>query len=600
MTLVRAMSTSTSSDLELLRASQRGHLDAFADLVGRYQPLVSAVAFSATGDRAMTEDVAQETFLVAWVGIRSIREPLKLRSWLCGIARNLGLATLRKGKREIATADTELEEASSDVQPSPLDAALSRESEALVRDAIRRIPELYRLPCVLHYRENYSVAEIAQILDLQRSTVQQRLSRGRRCIRKSMAELVERTLSQHKPAKGFVAGVMGLIAAGSLPSAAQASLSATKLVATTGALKGTVGATSMNVKIALGIGMVGATALAALTFASGVGVQPVKEKRGATLAQPGINPGPGHGAMNTAPAAAIPSSRAETRAGDESFDDLEENVVSSSIRIDGKPASDDFQVPDELSMCFFADTEASIAANARFTIVKDSGPARVSNVQLWGQHPYSDAPAVEDCVRREVLSLELEPGEHQIAFEMWVKPEPAQPSAEVVNMIEAPSERSRGPVDAPIVIIQFSDFGDRFSGELLGTLDQLFEEYPGKLRLVVKQGRDSTGPSMAAPAAIAAAAQNTFWPMHDRLFQNQDAQEGDDVVGYAKDLGLNLARFKRDMDSEQTRQQITADAAEAKALGVVATPTLIINGVRVRGALSIEMYRARFDRILGK
>src|SRR5438876_876971 len=78
-----------SSDAELLEASRRGERDAFGAIVGRYQRVVSAVSYSRTRDRALGDDVAQETFIAAWRQLDQLREPSRLRSWLCGIARNL-------------------------------------------------------------------------------------------------------------------------------------------------------------------------------------------------------------------------------------------------------------------------------------------------------------------------------------------------------------------------------------------------------------------------------------------------------------------------------------------------------------------------------
>src|SRR5580704_15412991 len=84
------MGTIEKTDVELVEASRRGELEAFGHLVARYQDLVCAVSFSSTGDPVLSEDVAQETFVAAWRHLDRVREPRRLGSWLCGIARNLG------------------------------------------------------------------------------------------------------------------------------------------------------------------------------------------------------------------------------------------------------------------------------------------------------------------------------------------------------------------------------------------------------------------------------------------------------------------------------------------------------------------------------
>ena len=83
------METATQNDAELVAATLSGSRDAFGHIVARYQSLVCALAYSATGSLSQSEDLAQETFFTAWKQLRSLREPGRLRSWLCGIARNL-------------------------------------------------------------------------------------------------------------------------------------------------------------------------------------------------------------------------------------------------------------------------------------------------------------------------------------------------------------------------------------------------------------------------------------------------------------------------------------------------------------------------------
>src|SRR5512139_2059671 len=92
------MENSTANDSELTSRAVEGHRDAFAQIVARYQSLVCSLAYSATGSLSQSEDLAQETFIAAWRGLPTLREPEKLRSWLCSIARNLiaGAVQLRK------------------------------------------------------------------------------------------------------------------------------------------------------------------------------------------------------------------------------------------------------------------------------------------------------------------------------------------------------------------------------------------------------------------------------------------------------------------------------------------------------------------------
>ena len=94
------MTAAANNDAELVGASLSGNRDAFGQIVTRYQSLVCSLAFSATGSLSQSEDLAQETFVTAWKQLAGLREPEKLRAWLCGIARNLINNFLRRQGRE--------------------------------------------------------------------------------------------------------------------------------------------------------------------------------------------------------------------------------------------------------------------------------------------------------------------------------------------------------------------------------------------------------------------------------------------------------------------------------------------------------------------
>src|SRR6266487_774511 len=88
------------SDSELVTQSLAGNRDAFGRIVARYQSLLCSLAYSATGSLSQSEDLAQETFVSAWKQLAALREPEKLRWWLCGISRNLTYDAVREQGRE--------------------------------------------------------------------------------------------------------------------------------------------------------------------------------------------------------------------------------------------------------------------------------------------------------------------------------------------------------------------------------------------------------------------------------------------------------------------------------------------------------------------
>ena len=204
----------SESDSNLWQLVCQGSASAFEVLVRRYQSLVCSVAYSACGNLALSEDVAQETFWTAWRQRASLEQPDRLRAWLCGIARNLAKNARRKASRPVESAGTQddLSELSTD-EPGPADEAVSREEESLVWQALERIPEAYREPLILFYREDQSVAEVAAALVLSEDAVKQRLSRGRGCCGTELAELVEGVLQRSRPGRRFTVTVMAGLAA---------------------------------------------------------------------------------------------------------------------------------------------------------------------------------------------------------------------------------------------------------------------------------------------------------------------------------------------------------------------------------------------------
>ena len=197
------------SDANLWGLVRQDSESAFEVLVRRHQSVVCAVAYSACGDLARSEDVAQETFWMAWRRRATLDRPERLRAWLCGVARNLARNARRKASRSIeATGTSDVLTGLSVDAPDPAELAISREEEALIWRSLERIPEKYREPLVLFHREGRSVAEVAEALELTEDAVKQRLSRGRSMLRAHVAELVEDGLRRGRPGRRFTVSVM--------------------------------------------------------------------------------------------------------------------------------------------------------------------------------------------------------------------------------------------------------------------------------------------------------------------------------------------------------------------------------------------------------
>ncbi len=210
---------SADIDSELTAHALAGQRDAFAQIVTRYQSLVCSLAYSATGSLSQSEDLAQEVFIAAWKGLRTLREPEKLRSWLCGIARNIIANAMRNRRQEPTVAAESLDAVQAQASPEmlPVERVISSEEESILWRSLEHIPEVYREPLVLFYREGQSIESVSEKLELSEEAVKQRLSRGRKLLKMEVASFVESALGRSAPGRGFTAAVLAGIPELSMP-----------------------------------------------------------------------------------------------------------------------------------------------------------------------------------------------------------------------------------------------------------------------------------------------------------------------------------------------------------------------------------------------
>ena len=207
------ISLMTLTDADLVAQTLAGNRDAFRQIVERYKNLICSLAYSATGNMGRSEDVAQETFIVAWTHLHHLHEPQKLRAWLCGIMRNRVRRNARNDVHEPVHAAESLDvvENVADGIPTPVDHVISNEEKAILWRSLEKIPEIYREPLVLFYREHQSIVSVAHDLELSEDAVKQRLSRGRKMLQEEVLALVEGTLERTAPDASFSIGVMGAL-----------------------------------------------------------------------------------------------------------------------------------------------------------------------------------------------------------------------------------------------------------------------------------------------------------------------------------------------------------------------------------------------------
>ncbi len=229
------MNTAANSDVQLVEWSLTGDRDAFRKIVERYQSLVCSITYNATGSLTLSEDLAQETFVAAWKQLSELREPSQLRAWLCGITRFLiGKQLRQQGHEPIHAAESveAIHELPSS-EPSPAAQAVSREEEAILWRALAQIPDAYREPLILFYREQQSVERVAAELELSEDAVKQRLSRGRKLLHEEVVAFVEGALSRTGPGQAFSGAVLaalpvttGAVAAAAASATAKSSAAA--------------------------------------------------------------------------------------------------------------------------------------------------------------------------------------------------------------------------------------------------------------------------------------------------------------------------------------------------------------------------------------
>ena len=217
-----------AGDVQLVTESLGGNREAFGLIVARYQTLICSLAYSATGSFSQSQDLAQETFVIAWKQLPGLHEPAKLRSWLCGILKNRIYKNYRQQGHEPAHAAEPLEAAqtlaSSELPPS--EQAITKEEESILWRSLGRVPETYREPLILFYREHQSIETVAANLELSEDAVKQRLSRGRKLLQEEVMSFVEGALERTSPDKAFTLGVLAALP-GLTISAKAAALGAT-------------------------------------------------------------------------------------------------------------------------------------------------------------------------------------------------------------------------------------------------------------------------------------------------------------------------------------------------------------------------------------
>jgi len=180
------------------------------------------------------------------------------------------------------------------------------------------------------------------------------------------------------------------------------------------------------------------------------------------------------------------------------------------------------------------------------------------------------------------------------ADDVVLTPQALDPPRQQVEFL--PDDPSRGPADAAVVLVEFSDFQCPFCQVAAGTLEELFDRYEGQVRFIYKDYPLPSHPQAfkAAEAGNCAHEQGKFWEFHDKMFASQEALEVPMLNSYALELGLDAPRFAICLEEGRYTQRVREDLRTGQEYGVSSTPSMFINGRPVLGSVPLEV----FDEII--
>lgn len=178
-----------------------------------------------------------------------------------------------------------------------------------------------------------------------------------------------------------------------------------------------------------------------------------------------------------------------------------------------------------------------------------------------------------------------------------------QPPPVVRVQVSTDGAPIRGTADAPVTLVEFSDFHCLYCKRVQPTLTQVLEKYPGKVRLLFRHlPLDALHPQArsAAEASWCAQDQGKFWEYHDQLFANAPKAAQDDLKHYAKQIDLDMKTFESCLSQNAHRDSIQRDIDEVTKLGMSGTPAFFINGRPLSGAQPLEKFVQVIDEELAR
>jgi protein-disulfide isomerase len=209
----------------------------------------------------------------------------------------------------------------------------------------------------------------------------------------------------------------------------------------------------------------------------------------------------------------------------------------------------------------------------------------------------SDIDAVQ-ATQKEIIA-KLDKIEKDIAAKAAAPAAAQRPQLDPDKVYEIPVANSavRGPKDAPVTVVMFSDFQCPFCGQAVPVVDDVLKAYPTNVNFMMKQfplRQIHPNADPAARAALAAGRQGKFWEMHDELYKNNKNLSPETIKGIAEKLGLNMKKFDADQNSDDVKKQIDDELALGAKVDVRGTPSFFVNG-KIAQNRTLEGFKAQID-----
>jgi protein-disulfide isomerase len=262
---------------------------------------------------------------------------------------------------------------------------------------------------------------------------------------------------------------------------------------------------------------------------------------------------------------------------------ITDRVISASA---GKESAEDF-------LRKAVETRVPTVSEAEARAFFDANKARLGQL---GEKPFEEVrdiliQGVTGEKRREAVGTVLAELREKAGVQVLLRP----PRIEV-----AATGPAKGPQDAKVTIVEFSDFQCPFCSKGRKVIDDVVKMYGNKVRVVFRDFpldfHDKA--QKASEAGLCANDQGKFWEMHDWMFDNQQTLDVDTLKAAARKLGLDGAKFDQCMTSNQHEADVKRNMADGRKAGVSGTPAFFINGVMLSGALPIERFKSEIDRAL--